>query len=161
MDKRVIHSVFENIVSEYPNSIALSHSKGEVTYATLNKKANRIADLLVKRGLIKGDVVSVFFEDRLQQLEVVIGTFKSGGIYLPLDSKYREKHWGVLFENIQPKFIVLSEDKKADFEALNSKFEYTIPELIIYSNENENIRTYSIKEGAYVPNDPLEFLSEN
>ena len=46
----LINKIFENAVNENPDKVILYTDDGEFTYSELNKKANRIAHALLKRG---------------------------------------------------------------------------------------------------------------
>ena len=110
MNKKVIHSVFENTVKEKGNNIAVETENKNVSYDELNIQANRIANLLVNLKIQKGDIVATFFDDVLTQLYSLLGIFKSAAVYLPLDKKYKQNRWEELLTSIKPKAILISEE---------------------------------------------------
>ena len=59
IDVNVVHRLFENRVKEHPDKIALISCDGEFTYDQLNRKANRVAHALIKRGVKIGDKVLI------------------------------------------------------------------------------------------------------
>lgn len=164
MNKKVIHSVFESIVAQYADRIAIESNGRNTSYHELNERANRIAHLLIKQGVQKGDVVSTFIENSQLQLEVLLAIFKAGGIYLPLDRKFKRKHWSVLLENIQPKVLLLEPERMKDFEESRQPFEYQIPSLISIGKEdsiqiheygNDDVKEYPLQVELSVENPPL------
>ena len=85
MNKKIIHTVFENCVESYPSYIALEDSNRKVTYNELNEQSNKLAWLLRDLDVKRGDVVGVMTSSDINRITSLISVFKSGGVYLPLD----------------------------------------------------------------------------
>jgi len=67
---------------------AISASTGEVvTYAELDARSNRLAQLLWSEGLRRGDHVAVFLENHLRYFEVLWAAYRSG-LYLTTVNRY-------------------------------------------------------------------------
>lgn len=158
MNKKVIHTVFENIVASKPQHIAIETDSNLISYAHLNANANQIAHVLTNLSEGREDIVCSFFEDKLLQMYALLGTFKSGRIYLPLDEKYKANHWSVLYENILPKIVITTEDKIEKIQSYNSEFEYNIPTLVCISETEEKevgIEVYNLVNGSYLKEDTI------
>ncbi|WP_234019745.1 amino acid adenylation domain-containing protein [Streptomyces sp. CNS654] len=86
-DRRA-HELFAERVREHPDRVAAVHDGTEWTYDALNRRANRIAHALLARGLRPEDVVAVATERNLHWMAAVIGVFKAGGVYLPVEPHF-------------------------------------------------------------------------
>lgn len=165
MDKRLIHTLFERNAILKGDNIAVQTETHTRNYQELNIDANRLASLLSARHIKKGDIVAVFPEDPLLQLVSLLALFKSGAIYLPLDKKYQQNHWQELYENMQPKAIILSEENRGLLDKYNALFEYVIPEVIVASTDANGQLSYTVLEyrsGEYKPvNDDVVLSTEN
>jgi amino acid adenylation domain-containing protein len=82
---RRCHEMFADRVREHPDAIAAVAGEQSWTYRELNAKANKIARALRRRGLRDEDVVAVVMARSLDWLAAVLGVFKAGGCYLPLE----------------------------------------------------------------------------
>jgi amino acid adenylation domain-containing protein len=82
------HELFEERVRRHPDTVAAVQGDRRWTYRELNVRANRIAWSLHHRGLCPEDVVAVVTERTLEWLAAVIGVFKAGGCYLPLEPSF-------------------------------------------------------------------------
>ncbi len=134
MNKKVIHSVFEGIVSQRGENVAVKTRTGDlISYKRLNSIANKISCLLVARNIAKGDIITVLFDNGLNQLASLLGVFKSGAVYLPMSKKYKHNHWGELYNNIKPRTILTTEENLEFLQAYDSYYEYSIPEVIVLS----------------------------
>lgn len=60
----------------------------EMTWKEFDKKANRFANLLLSRGIKKGDKVAVLLMNCLEWLPVYFGILKSGAIVVPMNYRY-------------------------------------------------------------------------
>ncbi len=62
--------------------------RNEITWKEFDKKANRVANLLLSRGIKKGDKVSILLMNCLEWLPIYFGILKSGAIAVPLNYRY-------------------------------------------------------------------------
>lgn len=63
----------------------------EITWSEFNKKANRFANLLLTRGIKKGDKVAVLMMNCIEWLPVYFGILKAGALAVPLNYRYESK----------------------------------------------------------------------
>ena len=68
----------ENHAENYADGVAAVFESQPVTWGQLNAAANRYAARLLEMGVMRGDVVSVFMENRIEFLESVIALNKIG-----------------------------------------------------------------------------------
>ncbi len=60
----------------------------ELTWSQFEKKANRFANLLLTRGIGKGDKVAILLMNCLEWLPVYFGILKTGALAVPLNYRY-------------------------------------------------------------------------
>jgi len=60
----------------------------DMTWKVFDEKANRMANLLIKRGIKKGDKVAILLMNCLEWLPIYFGILKSGAIAVPLNFRY-------------------------------------------------------------------------
>ncbi|KJY41361.1 peptide synthetase [Streptomyces sp. NRRL B-1568] len=82
---RRFHELFEEQAAARPDDVAAVHAGTSWTYAELNARANRIAHALLARDLGPEAVVAVVTERHLDWQAAVIGVFKAGAAYLPIE----------------------------------------------------------------------------
>jgi amino acid adenylation domain-containing protein/thioester reductase-like protein len=82
-EKRV-HELFENLVDQHPQRIAIVTDSGTRSYADLEQHANRIARTLLSSGIAREEPVAVFTECSADLPATVLGIWKAGAAYLPL-----------------------------------------------------------------------------
>ena len=60
----------------------------ELTWKEFNKSANRFANLLLSRGIKKGDKVAILLMNCLEWLPIYFGILKTGAMAVPLNYRY-------------------------------------------------------------------------
>ena len=60
----------------------------DMTWQVFDEKANRMANLLLKRGIKKGDKVAILLMNCLEWLPIYFGILKCGAIAVPLNFRY-------------------------------------------------------------------------
>lgn len=60
----------------------------DMTWRVFEEKANRLANLLIKRGIKKGDKVAILLMNCLEWLPIYFGILKTGAIAVPLNFRY-------------------------------------------------------------------------
>ena len=60
----------------------------ELTWGDFDKKANRFANLLLSRGLRKGDKVAILMMNSIEWLPAYFGILKAGAVAVPLNFRY-------------------------------------------------------------------------
>lgn len=68
--------------------VRASYYRREITWNVFNEKANRFANLLLERGVQKGDKVAILLMNCLEWLPIYFGVLKTGALAVPLNFRY-------------------------------------------------------------------------
>jgi len=60
----------------------------EITWSVFNEKANRFANLLLQKGINKGDKVAILMMNGLEWLPIYFGILKTGALVVPMNFRY-------------------------------------------------------------------------
>ena len=60
----------------------------EITWRVFDEKANRTANLLISRGIKKGDKVAILMMNGIEWLPIYFGILKAGALAVPLNFRY-------------------------------------------------------------------------
>lgn len=64
------------------------HYRREITWEVFDEKANRFANMLIQRGVRKGDKVGILLMNCLEWLPIYFGILKAGALAVPLNFRY-------------------------------------------------------------------------
>ncbi|WP_432277394.1 amino acid adenylation domain-containing protein [Kitasatospora brasiliensis] len=80
-----LHRLFERAVDAHPDRPAVSDPDRTLSYAELDRRANRLAHALRARGARPGDRIGMLLERTADVLVTVLGVLKTGAAYVPVD----------------------------------------------------------------------------
>ncbi|CAL9674532.1 Dimodular nonribosomal peptide synthase (plasmid) [Streptomyces sp. enrichment culture] len=110
--------LFEAQADATPGNTAISFEDTRLTYAELNKRANRLAHLLIKRGVGPEDVVALALPRSADLLVSVLAVLKSGAAYLPLDLDCPADRITFMLGDIRPACVISSRDQARELPPL-------------------------------------------
>ncbi|OGN99904.1 MAG: AMP-dependent synthetase [Chloroflexi bacterium RBG_13_51_52] len=99
-----------------PDAIALveiTPSKGlrkPFTWKEFDERANRVANMLIDRGIKKGDIVMHLMMNSISWLEAYFGILKTGAIAAPLNFRFISRQIKYCADIAEPKIMVLDQD---------------------------------------------------
>ncbi len=73
---------------ELIEAVPQTHYRREITWSVFDEKANRFANLLLSRGVKKGDKVGVLMMNCLEWLPIYFGILKTGALAVPFNFRY-------------------------------------------------------------------------
>jgi pristinamycin I synthase-3/4 len=85
LPERSIHQLFAARAAAFPDATAIVAPQQVVAYGLLDRRANRVARGLLRRGAGPETVVALAFPRSPQMILAMLGTLKAGAAYLPLD----------------------------------------------------------------------------
>ncbi len=78
--------LFEAQATRRPEAIAVVDGGLRLTYAELNRRANRLANYLRARGISQGSIVGIYLPRGAEAIVAILAILKAGAAYLPLDT---------------------------------------------------------------------------
>ncbi|WP_062983190.1 non-ribosomal peptide synthetase [Nocardia anaemiae] len=105
-------ALFENQVAAEPDALAIvapaerGTADTELSYAELNRRANRLAHWLIGQGLGTEDIVGLRLSNSVEFVVAVLGVLKSGAAYLPIDPAYPDDRIDYLVEDAAPRLVL-------------------------------------------------------
>ncbi|WP_330241205.1 amino acid adenylation domain-containing protein [Streptomyces sp. NBC_00525] len=103
-----VHELFEAWVAKAPDAVAVIDGEVRVSYGELNARANRVAHGLIGSGVGRGDLVAVRMERGADLVAVLLGVWKAGAAYVPVDPAYPVERQDLLLGDCSPVAVVES-----------------------------------------------------
>ncbi len=113
-----MHRLFEMQAVQTPNAIAARYGEASLTYAELDRAANRLAHYIRGRvGNRSGALVAVHLERSLEMLVALLAVHKAGCAYLPLDPKFPAARLRLILDDARIAGILTDSDAAKDLIA--------------------------------------------
>ena len=90
----------------HPDAIAVMCGGGQTTYGEVRSFSDQVAGYLRRQGIGKGDVVAVVAERSARLPAILLGVWKAGAAYLPLDPTYPGERLSFMLEDSAARAII-------------------------------------------------------
>jgi len=125
---------FEKMAALYPDRLAIKENRRALTYAEVNRAANRIARaILAKRGT-GSEPIALLFEQGAAAIVAILAVLKAGKIYVPLDRNYPPSMIAAMLENARPRLLL---GDTASISVINLSDQTDLSVLNIESIDND------------------------
>ena len=101
--------LFEAQVERTPEATALSFGQQRLSYAELNRRANRLAHCLKEKGIGRESLVGIALDRSLEMVVAIVGVLKAGAAYVPLDPEYPKARLEYMLADAQPAVVLTTE----------------------------------------------------
>ncbi|WP_024642416.1 condensation domain-containing protein, partial [Pseudomonas syringae] len=129
-----IHQLFEAKVQAQPDAIAVAFQAQRLSYAELNRQANRLAHHLIGLGIGPDDRVAICVERGVEMMIGLLGVLKAGAAYVPLDPAYPAERLAYMITDSQPAALLTQRDLQKRLPTL------TLP-LVLLDDDQRNTFT--------------------
>jgi amino acid adenylation domain-containing protein/non-ribosomal peptide synthase protein (TIGR01720 family) len=93
------HQLFEAQVERTPEAVAVIYEGQQLSYAELNRRANRLAHYLRGAGVAPEVLVGILMKRSIEMIVALLGVLKAGGAYVPLDPAYPQERLGFTLDD--------------------------------------------------------------
>jgi amino acid adenylation domain-containing protein len=100
---------FEIEAKKNPSALAAVDERGEMTYARLDERSNRLANYLLSRGLGRGSLAAVCCTRSLDLLAGLIGVLKTGAAFLPIEATCPARRRDFMLHDSGANFLLTQE----------------------------------------------------
>ncbi|MFI0424909.1 amino acid adenylation domain-containing protein [Spongiactinospora sp. 9N601] len=104
---RCLHTLIEDAADRWPDAVAVVFEDEEVTFAELDRRANRVAHRLRRMGVRPDQPVGICVERSVEMVVGLLGILKAGGAYLPIDPTYPRQRVAFMLGDAEPGLLLV------------------------------------------------------
>ena len=104
------------------------------TFGELDSQSNRLAQLLIGRGLGKGDRLCVYLVNCIEMIDIYLACIKLGVIFVPINILYRDREISHILSDAEPRALI------ADIEVATNVPVWTPSDLTREAAQLEDVR---------------------
>jgi amino acid adenylation domain-containing protein len=111
MSDLLLQQILTKTAKQYPNKQAAIVGLDSITYQELEALSNRLAYVLQKEGIEKGDRVGICLPKSIEAIAAIFGILKAGAVYVPLNPSAPQKWLESAMTNCQMKALIITKPK--------------------------------------------------
>jgi amino acid adenylation domain-containing protein len=147
----LLHELLRSSARAAPGRVAVVDGDRQITYAELDALSNQIANLLVEKGVRKGDRVGIYLRKSMEAVAGVYGIMKAGAAYVPLDPEAPVDRIAYILSNCDIRVLVTAAEKSGEWSHL---VEMTPLESILSLDADSDWQTLDIGGATlFLPSD--------
>ncbi|ADB33172.1 amino acid adenylation domain protein [Kribbella flavida DSM 17836] len=124
-----VHAWFADRAARTPEAIAVTVAGEQSTYGDLDAAANRLARVLLDRGVSEGDLVAVDLSRGIAQVTALLAVLKAGAAFLPLDPSHPAQRRSALLEDAAPAAVIGSAAGLAELDTVGGRLSVAVDEV--------------------------------
>jgi len=101
-----VHHMIETQALKTPDHVAVVFEGQQLTYAELDRLANRMARYLRSRGVAPEWLVGICAKRSLRMVISLLAVLKTGAAYVPLDASYPKERLGFILEDAAVRVLI-------------------------------------------------------
>lgn len=117
----LIHHPFQEQVRRTPDAVAVQAGDRQWTYLELDRAANQVARFLAGLGIRPERRVAVCLPRSLELMAVMLGIFKAGGVYVPLDTALPAQRLRTLIQDASVSVVLTDQRFEAMFDGVEAQ----------------------------------------
>jgi amino acid adenylation domain-containing protein len=98
--------LFDAQAARTPDAIAAEHGESTITYAALDRRANRLAHHLRALGVVEGSRVGMCVDRGIDAVTTVLAIVKAGAAYVPLDPSHPPQRLALMLDDSDVAHVV-------------------------------------------------------
>jgi long-chain acyl-CoA synthetase len=137
------------------------HSRREMTWRQFDESANRFANLLLSRGIGKGQKVAILLMNCLEWLPIYFGILKTGAVAVPMNYRYTAEEIEYCLKLAEANAMVFGPEFIGRVEAIVDRIPQVAPRLFVNGTCPTFAESYGRVVSEYSPEPPRVELSED
>jgi len=121
---RLVHSLFEEQAAQQPNAVAVVDGDRRLSFAEVNRRANRLAHHLLAQGVQAEDRVAVSADRSAELIVALLAILKAGAAYLPIDPAVPQERQAFMLADAEARLLLTQSH-------LQAKLPQTVPVALL------------------------------
>ncbi|MBX3328843.1 MAG: amino acid adenylation domain-containing protein [Nitrospira sp.] len=150
--------LFEAQAARSPEAVAVACGEETLSYRALNDRTDRIARALSIAGVGCETVVAVLGERSIDYVAMMVGLWKCGGVYLPLDPGHPSSRWTSILEGSRASIVLTTEAWKSKAQDMIAQLPQSTRPVMLTVEACLSERPALLRERAAWPSAKLAYV---
>ncbi|MEP6742363.1 MAG: non-ribosomal peptide synthetase [bacterium] len=124
---------------KFKHRIAIECGRRLISYESLDRSANRLANQLIALNLNKGSIIAVVLNDRIQIITALIGILRAACVFVPFDPDGPEERLRQMLGSLAPACFIVDSDLRQSIAEGDSVFGCPVRVERVISLDDEEV----------------------
>ena len=138
-----VSNIIKQHVAENPDATASIFEELRITYGELDRLVNRVAGGLLKLGLKRGDVLSLFLPSRPELIIGYLAAVRAGLTVNVVNAMLREQEVAYILKDCVTRAVLVDTKRLSIIEAIRSEVESLSTVIVLGKSERDEYYTYA------------------
>jgi long-chain acyl-CoA synthetase len=111
-----IGDLLKRAAQRFPDRVAVTDGERRVTFAEIERDANRFANVLVSRGLKPGEKISTICNNSVEMVKALFGIHRAGLVWVPINTMLGPDDMGYILDHAEVRFALIDDNLHAQPE---------------------------------------------
>jgi long-chain acyl-CoA synthetase len=128
-----VSNIIKRHVAEHPEKTAIVFGERRISYSELDCLINKAADGLLKMGLKRGDVLSLFLPSLPELIIGYLGTVRAGITVNVVNAMLREQEVGYILKDCQTRAVIVDDTRLPIIESVRPELD-SLEKILIHGD---------------------------
>jgi long-chain acyl-CoA synthetase len=153
-----VSNIIKQHVDEHPNEAAIIFEELQLTYGELDRLINRVAGGLLRRGLKRGEVLSLFLPSVPELIIGYLAAVRAGLTVNVVNAMLREQEVAYILKDCATRAVLVDTKRLSILEAIRPKVESLRKVIVLGKSGNNQYDTYeSLLDSGQDQFEPVDF----
>src|SRR6202035_4295995 len=105
-----IGDLLKRAAQRFPDRVAVTDGERRVTFAELERDANRFANYLVERGLKPGEKISTICNNSVEFVKALFGIHRAGLVWVPITTMLGPADMDYILDHAEVRFALIDDN---------------------------------------------------
>jgi acyl-coenzyme A synthetase/AMP-(fatty) acid ligase len=153
-----VSNIIKQHVDEHPNEAAIIFEELQLTYGELDRLINRVAGGLLRRGLKRGEVLSLFLPSVPELIIGYLAAVRAGLTVNVVNAMLREQEVAYILKDCATRAVLVDTKRLSILEAIRPEVESLRKVIVLGKSGNNQYDTYeSLLDSGQDQFEPVDF----
>jgi amino acid adenylation domain-containing protein len=156
-DKKVLHSLIDEMADAQAHKIAISSPTEDISYATLKERSDSIASYLLQLRFSRSEVAGIYLGKSIGYIVSLLGVNKAGGIFMPLDPAYPVLRMEKLLKKAGVRWFVTNNTQEESLLSmlLSTGLATNKVHVIVINEEQRPVKQVIVENSRIIVSEPV------
>lgn len=105
----MLHHLLDRAAHRWPDRLAVADSGRTISYGELHRRAESIARGLSEEGVVRGDRVAIYLDNRIETVVAIFAALKAGAAFMMVNPTTKQQKLQQLLDNARASALVTCE----------------------------------------------------